>query len=150
MASLLTTAEKDTLNSAMLDQHDTFARAITVYKDAVQTVSTPSKSFNSIYGNAGATTSITYAPQSSSVNARVQYSHQFDQKLFHDEQSDSQLKIKMDEGTVRIKIKAADFAVVKEAKRVEFDSRTFFIKSDFRGHGLFDTQYYTFYVQPSE
>lgn len=150
MASLLTDVEKATLKSAMADQHDTFAREITYYKDAKQTVSAPSNSFNSIYGRNGATTSISYTPQSFTVNARVLYSHQFDQDVFHDNESDSELKIRIDDGSVRIKIKASDFANVKEAKRFEFDNRKFYIDSDFRGHGLFDVQYYTFYVKPEQ
>jgi hypothetical protein len=67
MASFLTDAEKTTCNNAMDDLHDTFARDVTVYKDAVVTVSSPSQSYNTIYGNAGATTPITYTPQSDCI-----------------------------------------------------------------------------------
>lgn len=148
MASLLTSTEKTSLNSVMEDQHDTFARLVTCYKDAVETISTQSPSFNSIYGNAGATTSITYTPQSFQIYARIQYSNRYDENLFADGMSDSQLKIQMQDGKVRLKIKAADYANVKESKRIEFDNQQFYIDSDFRGHGLFDSQFYTFHVKP--
>ena len=46
MASLLTAAEKTTCNNAMDDLHDTFARDVTVYKDAAVTVSSPSQTYN--------------------------------------------------------------------------------------------------------
>ena len=97
MASLITAAEKSALNSVMNSVHDTFSRLITVYKDAVQTVTTQSTSFNSIYGNAGAATSITYTPQSSQIYAAILYARRFDEDYFADQQ-DSQLKIKMQEG----------------------------------------------------
>jgi hypothetical protein len=42
-----------------------------------------------------------------------------------------------------MKIKAADLSTLSEAKRVEFDDQVFSIYSDFRGHGLFDTKFYT-------
>ena len=94
MASLLTTAEKTTLNEAMDALHDTFARDIQIIKESVKTVSTSSSQFNSVYGNAGATTSLVYTPQSGRYKARVQYLRQ-DEDYFSDSQLDSQLKIKM-------------------------------------------------------
>lgn len=149
MASLITSAEKSALNSVMNSVHDTFSRLITVYKDAAQTVTTQSTSFNSIYGNAGATTSITYTPQSSQIYAAILYARRFDEDYFADQQ-DSQLKIKMQEGRIRVKVKASDYSTVKDGKRFEFDGQQFFRDSDFRAHGLFDVQFYTFYVKSSQ
>ena len=149
MASLITSAEKSALNSVMNSVHDTFSRLITVYKDAAQTVTTQSTSFNSIYGNAGATTSITYTPQSSQIYAAILYARRFDEDYFADQQ-DSQLKIKMQEGRIRVKIKASDYSTVKDGKRFEFAGQQFFRDSDFRAHGLFDVQFYTFYVKSSQ
>lgn len=150
MASLISSDDKTTLNSIMEDQHDTFARPIICYKDAVKTVSTKSTSFNSVYGNAGATTSIVNTPQPITVNARVQYEKKYPQEYLEDGNINSQLKVNIDEGRVRIKIKSSDFANVKECKRFEFDSRVFYLDSDFRAHGLFDAQYYTFYVNSDQ
>ena len=82
MASLLTDAEKTTCNNAMDDLHDTFARDVYVYKAAVITVSTPSQSYNTIYGNAGSTTPITYTPQSSTVSARILYGKNYTEDYF--------------------------------------------------------------------
>jgi hypothetical protein len=150
MASLITSSEKSALNSVMSDQHDTFARLVTVYKRAKETISTPSASFNSIYGNAGATTSVTYTPQSTQIYARIMYNKSFDEDYFSDTEADSQLKIKMQEGKIRLKIKANDYEVAKDALRLEFDNGVYFIDSDFRGHGLFDVQFYTFFVKSSQ
>ena len=147
MASLLTTAEKTTCNDAMDDLHDTFARNVTVYKDAVITISTPSQSYNTIYGNAGATTPITYTPQSSTVSARILYGKNYPEDYFADSQSNSQLKIFLPEGKVRMILKAADYSTVSQAKRIEFDSQRFAIDSDFRAHGVFGVQFYTIYLK---
>ncbi len=143
MASLITAAEKTTLNNVMDDQHDTFARAVTIYKDAIETVSTQSSSFNSIYGNAGATTPITYTPQSETVQARIQYGTDFSEDYFTSSKSPNQIRVYIPEGLVRMKIKASDLSSLQEAKRIEFDSQKFSIYGDFRGHGLFDSQFYT-------
>ena len=143
MASLISYSEKATLHSVMDDQADTFSRAVTIVKDPIVTVPTPSSSFNSIYGNAGATTPITYTEQSSTIQARIQYGAQMDEDYFTASKSPNQIKVDIPEGLVRMKIKASDYATVSEAKRVEFDDQKFSIYSDFRGHGLFDTKFYT-------
>tara|TARA_R100000315_G_scaffold52668_2_gene26401 strand:- start:2817 stop:3269 length:453 start_codon:yes stop_codon:yes gene_type:complete len=143
MASLISDSEKATLHSVMDDQADTFSRAVTIVKDPIVTVPTPSSSFNSIYGNAGATTPITYTEQSSTIQARIQYGAQMDEDYFTASKSPNQIKVDIPEGLVRMKIKASDYATVSEAKRVEFDDQKFSIYSDFRGHGLFDTKFYT-------
>jgi len=143
MASLISDSEKATLHSVMDDQADTFSRAVTIVKDPIVTVPTPSSSFNSIYGNAGATTPITYTEQSTTIQARIQYGAQMDEDYFTASKSPNQIKVDIPEGLVRMKIKASDYATVSEAKRVEFDDQKFSIYSDFRGHGLFDTKFYT-------
>ena len=143
MASLISDSEKSSLNSVMDDQHDTFARSVTIVKDPIETVSTQNNEFNSIYGNAGATTSITYTAQSSTVKARIQYGADFSEDYFTAAKSPNQIKVYIPEGLVRMKIKASDLTAVSEAKRIEFDNQKFSIYSDFRGHGLFDSQFYT-------
>ena len=148
MASLLTTAEKATCNNAMDDLHDTFARDVTVFKDATVTVSSPSQSYNTIYGNAGATTPITYTPQSSTVSARLLYGKNYTDDYFASSQSQSQLKIFLPEGEVRMIIKAADYSTLSEAKRIQFDNQKFAINSDFRAHGVFGVKFYTLYLKP--
>ena len=148
MASLLTAAEKATCNNAMDDLHDTFARDVTVFKDATVTVSSPSQSYNTIYGNAGATTPITYTPQSSTVSARLLYGKNYTDDYFASSQSQSQLKIFLPEGEVRMIIKAADYSTLVEAKRIQFDNQKFAINSDFRAHGVFGVKFYTLYLKP--
>ena len=147
MASLLTAAEKTTCNNAMDDLHDTFARDVTVYKDAAVTVSSPSQSYNTIYGNAGAPTPITYTPQSSTVSARILYGKNYTEDYFSSSQSNSQLKIFLPEGEVRMIIKAADYSTVSEAKRIQFDNQKFAVNSDFRAHGVFGVKFYTLYLK---
>ena len=149
MASLISESDKNALHDVMDDQADTFSRPVTVIKDPVVTVPTPSSSFNSIYGNAGATTPITYTEQSSTVQARIQYGAQMSDDYFTASRSPNQIKVYIPEGLVRMKIKASDYDTVSEAKRVEFDNQKFSIYSDFRGHGLFDSQFYTFHVKPA-
>lgn len=129
MASLISDSEKTALNSVMDDQADTFSRPVTVIKDPVVTVPSPNSSFNSIYGNAGATTPITYTEQSSTVQARIQYGG-MSEDYFTASKSPNQIKVFIPEGQVRMKIKASDYSSVSEAKRIKFDNQEFSIYSD--------------------
>ena len=143
MASLISNSDKAALHSVMDDQADTFSRDVTIIKDPIETVPSANADFNSIYGNAGATTSIPASQQSSTVAARIQYGAQMNDDYFTSSKSPNQLKVYIPEGLVRMKIKASDYSTVSDAKRVEFDNQRFSIYSDFRGHGLFDTKFYT-------
>lgn len=148
MASYLTESEKSAYEDVMDNLHDTFSETVRVYTDASKTINTPNNSYNSIYGNAGSVESISYSPQFTDIQARVQYANNYNDQFFTDEESDPpQLKIKIPLGKVRIKIKAEDYEVAKNGKRFEFDNRTFVIDSDFLGHGLFGTKFYTFFVK---
>ena len=147
MASLLTATDKSALNDVMDSLHDTFARDIQIIKEATKTVTTPSSEFNSVYGTAGSTTSVINVTQSGSYKARVQYMNQ-NEEYFADSQLDSQLKIKMPAGSVRIKVSGDAHSYLKDAKRVQLDGRRFTIFSDYRPHGLFDARFYTYYLKP--
>ena len=147
MASLLSDADKTTLNEAMDSLHDTFARDVQIIKEAVKTVTTTNAQFNSVYGTAGATTSLVYTPQSGTYRARVQYLNQ-NEEYFADSQLDSQLKIKIPAGSVRIKVSGDAHEYLKDAKRVQLDDRRFTIFSDVRPHGLFNSRYFTYYLRP--
>ena len=148
MASLISTAEKNTLNGILRDVHDTFSRDIAIIKEAQKTVSTPSSSFNSVYGTAGATTSIVNVTQSGTFKARVKYFNQEEQYFSSETDVDSQLKIKLPAGTVRIKVSGDAHEYLKDAKRIQLDNRRFTIDGDSRPHGLFDAQFYTYYLKP--
>jgi len=143
MASLISDSEKSSLNEVMNDHHDTFARPVVVIQDPIKTVPEPNSSFNSIYRNAGATTPVVFTPQEFTIQARIEYGSSFGEDYFSNSQSPNQLKIDIPDGLVRMKIKASDYGIVSEAKRVRLDNQEFSIYSDFRGHRLFYTQFYT-------
>lgn len=148
MASFLSDSEKSALENVMDDLHDTFSETVRVYTDASKTINTLNNSFNSIYGNAGAVESIEYNKQYNDIEARIQYANNYNDQFFADDEEDPpQFKIKIPQGKVRIKIKAADYEIAKKGKRFEFDNRTFVLDSDFLGHGLFSTKFYTFFVK---
>lgn len=151
--SLLSASEKSQLNAVIEDVHETFARPITVYKEASQVVIVTDPNFNPIYDTAGQTTSIVNTPVYRTFNVRIRYNDDITKNYWSESTSnvDYATQIKLPEviGLVRIKLAAADYEYIKDAKRFDLDGRRFTLHSSFRGHGLFDNQYYTIFLKPA-
>jgi hypothetical protein len=146
--SLLTAAEKSALNAVIADVHETFAREITVYKDASKVVIITDPNFNPLYNTAGQTTSVINTPVYKTFKARILYEDDFKKQYWSEGQLNTQIKLEAVVGSVRLKITAEDYEYIKDARRVDLDGKRFVLNSSFRGHGLFDSQYYTLYLKP--
>lgn len=151
--SLLSDSEKTQLNAALEDVHATFARPIVVYKEASHVVINTDPNFNPLYNTAGQTTSIVSTPVYETFNVRIQYNYDIRRDYWSESTSNvdfaAQIKVPENVGLVRIKMLASDYEYFKEAKRFDLDGRRYSLTSSFRGHGLFDSQYYTIYLKPT-
>jgi len=151
MANLLTHAQKAALQSAFNDIHDTFARDIFIYKEAQVTILSTNPNYNPIYQqNSNQSQTVSRKVIKSSFKARITYDTDRSQSVLTSPEIDSQLKLKMPDGYVRIKVANDGYEYLKDAKRVEFDGRKFTIESDVRPHGLFEPTFYTFFLLPTE
>lgn len=146
--SLLSTAEKNALNAIMDDVHATFAREITVFKEASQVVIVTDPNYNPLYGTAGQTTSIVNTPVSRTFNARIHNFTDIKEKYWEDGSVNNQIKLQLVVGTIRLKITADDYEWIKDARRFDVDGKRYVLDSAFRGHGLFDNKFYTIYLKP--
>ena len=133
--------------------HTTFARTITVYKNAKKTLIASTDSWNSLYGrtNTGSDSSVEYTIASETLQARIYYDD-MDTAYLNDggrtEQAGSQNKVLVADGTVRIVVQEAGYNYLSEARRVEFDGTKFIIESDGQPRGLTENQFYTFVLSP--
>ena len=133
--------------------HTTFARTITVYKNAKKTLIASTDSWNSLYGrtNTGSDSSVEYTIASETFQARIYYDD-MDTAYLNDggrtEQAGSQNKVLVADGTVRIVVQEAGYNYLSEARRVEFDGTKFIIESDGQPRGLPENQFYTFVLSP--
>jgi hypothetical protein len=152
MADFFTSSQKESISSQLLNLHDTFGRDIIVYKEAQKVVVSTDPSYNYLYGNGGAETpSVENVPVKKIFKARIRYDT--DRSLEFFGETDTQVKVTRPNASslVRIKLKAEDFAYLKDAKRIELDGRMFHVESDPRAHGLFDKiQFYTLFLKPIE
>ena len=133
--------------------HTTFARTITVYKNAKKTLIASTDSWNSLYGrtNTGSDSSVEYTIASETFQARIYYDD-MDTAYLNDggrtEPAGSQNKVLVADGTVRIVVQEAGYNYLSEARRVEFDGTKFIIESDGQPRGLTENQFYTFVLSP--
>jgi len=148
MGSLINSAHKALLESAIDNIHDTFARDLVCIKEANKVIMSTDPNYNYLYKNVrGAVTSIKNIINQKTIKARILYIGRQQEDLF-DAQTSAQLKVEKVAGEVRIKVGKVDYDYLKGTKRAEFDGRIFTMTSDERPHGLFTPQYYTFYLKP--
>ena len=149
MPSLINQNLMDRVSSKLADLHDTFSREITVYKNAKRVAIASSASFNAIYGTSGATNTSQYQTVSQTFSARIYYVKMDEEFLSNSSSdSDSQNKIIMPNGSVKIVVDSQGYLFIKEARKVEFDGISFSIRSDGNPIGLFSNQYYEFFLTP--
>ena len=146
--NLISASERVALNATMEDIHETFAREITVFKEASQIVIITDPNFNQLYNTAGQTTSYVNTPVYKTFKVRIQYNDDIGKKYWSESGLASQIKLEAVVGSVRIKIRAEDYEYIKDGRRFDVDGKRFVLNSTFRPHGLFDNQFYTLYLKP--
>jgi len=106
--------------------------------------------YNGVYGRiGGGATGTRRTSVSHTIKARIKYINAREQNLA-DGNINSQLDINLIDGSVRITVDASGFAILKEAKRCEFEGRKYTINSKGNPTGIFGPQYYHFYLSPIE
>ena len=133
--------------------HTTFARTITVYKNAKKTLIASTTAWNSLYRrtNTGSNSAVEYTEVSQSFTARIYYDDMDTSYLTDDgpsQQAGTQNKVVVPDGTVRIVVKETAYNYLSEARRVEFDGTKFIIQSDGQPRGFTSNQFYTFVLSP--
>ena len=152
MAGFLSQNQINKINSLSDTLHTTFARTITVYKNAKKTLIASTDNWNSLYRrtNTGSNTSVEYSTVSDTFEARIYYVD-MDKEFLSNEagaQSGTQNKIILPDGSVKIVVKEAGYNYIREARRVEFDGTKFAIKSDGVPRGLTSNRFFTFILTP--
>lgn len=150
---LLSQAEMADMLAARSNQFATFARAFTLYQDAIQTTLILDPNWNPLTFGGQNQTGNPATPQPITISGCILYDKQqewsYARPYVGRGPNEGQLKIK-DQTTrsVRIKVDPSGYALLggpNAAKVVEIDGFTFNLESVARPHGLFGAEYYTFY-----
>jgi hypothetical protein len=147
MAGFLSSSKISEINSLYDCLHKTFAQTITVYKEGKKTLIAHDPCYNTIYGraNTGKNESIEYTVTPKTFDARVYYI-KTEEELVNNYKT--QTKTIMPKGTVKIIVREEGFHYIQEARRVEFDGRSFTIKTDGNPFGLTGNVFYQFFLTP--
>ena len=149
MAGFLSSNMESTINTMYDTLHETFARTITVFKNSKRTVISTTSRYNNIYGrtDTGSKSNVEYTTESQAFEARVYYVNMDEEFLSNDQ---TQNKIILPNGSVKIVVKSDAYEFLQEARRVELDGIRFSIKSDGSPRGLTINKFYTFLLTPTD
>lgn len=146
MPSLLTSAQKQEIQSALSEVHDTFARDIYVYVEKRVSTRPASFNYNPLYGRAkdSARTNSQTELVKHTVQARVTYAPNQGESVVD---AGAQFNLTASSGRVRIKVDEEGFNKVKDSIKIEIDDILFVVDSDAKNVGPFSTQYYTVFLK---
>jgi hypothetical protein len=152
MPSLISTARQNAVTKVLKDLHDTFSKEVIAYKNAVAVCNAPSSSYNSIYDNAGPSTSVTYTEIKQTFMARI-YFVKSDQEFFYNGRglNGSNDKLILPQGFVKIIVEQDAYEFIKESRKVEFDGVLYSVRSagnHANPEGLFNYNLYEFHLTP--
>lgn len=146
MASLITSAQKAAIQSALSEVHDTFARDIYVYIEKKVSTRPSNLNYNPLYGRtkddsrlSSQTTLVKHT-----VQARVSYAPNQGESLVD---GGAQFNLTASHGKVRIKVDSDGYDKVKDSSRIEIDDVLFSVDTDAKNVGPFSTQYYTVFLK---
>ena len=144
--SLISAADKGSLNNVFNDIHQTFGRPITIYQSAQEVVLVTNPDNNFLYQSAPMNSLTSTVIQSGVYLARVLYGKREELVPFAGGGL-AQNQVRLSEGEVRIKLDPTGAAYLAGAERIQFDGNTFMVNTDSRPHGLFDPNFKTFYLK---
>lgn len=144
-SSYLTATQKDFINSAFDNIHETFSRTITVISNPQVTVISSSATYNYFYDKDNGNSTVEYIENKQTFKARIKY---ISNNTEFAPGSSGQDKLFLPAGSVKIKVPEAAFLILKDARKVEFDGRRYSIVSDNKPYGMFGPKYYSFILSP--
>lgn len=136
--------------------HNTFARPISIYRNAEQIVinTNPANNFLFQGENVPFNDTVKDIPVSGVFNARIRYNTKQDLEMFAGlggrKQGGEQINIQQSKGVVRIKVDPTGSTYLFGANRITFDGTIFTLRSDQRPHGLFIPNFYDFFLQKED
>jgi len=141
MVSLISDANKASIDDAFNSIHDTFRRPIKAFKDGKRVIVSSNPNYNHIYGNRPKTSNVRYEESERLIYARIFYFAGAKPKTPLDATKGDDLKLSIDSGEVRLKMSNEDFNWLGNVNRIEFDSKIFQVISDEIPHGMFTSSY---------
>jgi hypothetical protein len=144
--SFISPQDEQTFGNQFNDLHATWARPISIFRQAQQVIIATNPAHNFIYDTSPTNDIVANIPVSGVFQARIAYNKQQTRNQFSTDKTE-QVNLKMFEGDVRIKLDPTGAAFLEGASRVQFDGSTFEIINSQRPHGLFAPNFYTYFLK---
>ena len=124
MASLLTSAQKSAIQSALSEVHDTFARDIYVYIEKQVATRPSTLNYNPLYGRVKDTAKVSSQTElvKHTIKARVSFTPNQGESVVD---AGAQFNLTASHGKVRIKVDSDGYEKVKDSSRIEIDDVLF-------------------------
>lgn len=137
MASFLSSAQKQTIDSVLDCLHDTFASDVFVYIEKQDDVSAD-VNYNALYSASNIQPSASYNKTLArhAIKARVKYFADQGEEIFTNNIPDSK-------GRVRLKVLPVDYELIKICTKVEIGEDMYIVDGDASIEGIFSKNYYT-------
>ena len=141
MASLLSNAQKASIDSALDSLHDTFSIEIYAYIEKHENVESDIN-YNAIYGSSKNQNVASFKKIliKEPINARVKYLTDQTEEVLPTNLLNSK-------GRVRIKVSKEDYEKIKIATRLSIRDTFFIVDGDADIEGIFSDNYYTVYLK---
>lgn len=149
MPSLLTSDEITSMQLAMKDLHDTYARDIIVYLTAKKTIVSTNPSHNYFYNSGPGQTTTEDVISKVVCKARIHYPKNADLDSFlraGGSKNDDQTQLKRKDYKVKLVVEEAIKDILVKSQRVEFDGTILAVDSDYRPHGVIGVQFWDVYL----
>jgi len=146
----LTSEQEATVNNAMLQLHNEFATRNTFYavKEGTKTIVSESPNHNAFYGAAPTNSTTTTTKESGMFFARLRFpkdSENFNRLNFAGNNQD--LGVETASKFTRIITDITGHNLLKDAKDIYWDGDVFSVASTPEKHGLFQKNFYTYYLE---
>lgn len=145
MASLISDAEKAIYSQVLVDLADTFETDITIYKMPTETVIATDENYNQFFQNSQAF--VSYTPVSQTFKARLLYNKKQDLQRESQGAQSQQIDITEELGELRIKVRPEAVEWLRHNQNIIVNGENFELASAPRPHGLFTTQFYTYFLK---
>ena len=149
--SFLSDEEKADLDSVMTQVHATWVKTIYAHKDGELVVVSHDPNYSSMYGSPQVSEEAgsTITPRKVSFQGRILFADKMHLRVM-DVGDEGALKVRSVDGEVRIKVDAIGKAILEDAKKVEIEGLLYQFDTGPRPHGLFDHQFWTYYLRRLE
>lgn len=148
MSSLLTDAQKDQLSADLMAVFDTFSEVIVLHFDSKVATIVSSANYSRYYQKTSGGQIKT--PQNAQANACVHYLTQQEVDILNADGMGSQIKIPVQAGAIRIRMKQAEASRLTDVKKFEFDDKRFEPIGPRKRHGLFARNMVDMICNPTE